>query len=311
MHNRTAIRFVLTMLCLLLLTPHAVGETREGVIWLEGMEETIEETLFESADGFSFWYASDMLKADFGSKDDAEGVIVSNPYSSDYMLLSVISEAEASQYADDLGEDIVEQSAASRVQTEVYCELEDGTYSFLTLITENGRYLRAAGTYSEEAAEGTARYFQLVLDSVAFTTPVSVCDAETSHTGDFLAGLSQAWDGLLGMASDAGQAVSDWADKSGVTEWMEGASRDISAWANTASKDISDWFQSSGITEWAEGASADLNAFIEENGPEVEAWLNQAGDDIRSAWDTLVNADQHTDAEVQNAYETVVEALEP
>lgn len=147
----------------------------------------------------------------------------------------------------------------------------------------------------------------------------SVCLAEASHTDDFLSGLSQAWDGFLGMASDAGQAVSDWANESGVTEWMEGASRDISAWAddsgltewaNTASKDISDWFQSTGITEWAEGAPADLKAFIEENGPEVEAWLNRAGEDVRNAWETLMNAEKHTDAEVADAYETVVDALD-
>lgn len=172
MHNKTAARLILAMLCLLFLLPNAVAETREGVIWLEGMEETIEETLFESPDGFSFWYASDIMEADFGSKDDVEGVIVSNPYSYDYMLLSVISEEEAAQYAVDLDENIAEQSAASRVQAEVYCELEDGTYSFLTLVAENGRYLRAVGSYSEEAAEGTAKYFQLVLDSVAFTTPM-------------------------------------------------------------------------------------------------------------------------------------------
>ena len=169
MHNRTIVRLLMAMLCLLLLPPHAVAETRTGVIWLEGIEQTIEETLFESTDGYSFWYASDMLEADYGSKDDVEGVIVSNPYSSDYMLLSVISEDDAAQYAADLDEDIVEQSAASRVQAEVYCELVDGTYSFLTLIAENGRYLRAVGSYSEEAAEGNAKYFQLVLDSVVFT----------------------------------------------------------------------------------------------------------------------------------------------
>ena len=163
-------RIILTMLCLLLLLPNAVAETREGVIYLEGMEETIEETLFESPDGFSFWYASDMLEADFGSKDNYEGVIVCNLYSCDYMLLSVISEEDAAQYTVDLDEDIVEQSAESRIQAEVYCGLEDGTYNFLTLIAENGRYLRAIGSYSEEAAEGTAKYFQLVLDSVAFTS---------------------------------------------------------------------------------------------------------------------------------------------
>ena len=111
-----------------------------------------------------------MLEADFGSKDDYEGVIVSNPYSDDFMILSLTPEEDAAQYMLDLDEDIVEQSAEPRIQAEVYCELEDGTYNFLTLIAENGRYLRAIGSYSEESAEGTAKYFQLVLDSVAFTS---------------------------------------------------------------------------------------------------------------------------------------------
>lgn len=172
MDQRITRLIIAAVLCALLLLPGAVAETREGVIWLEGMEETIEETLYESPDGFSFWYASDMLTADFGTVDGVEGVIVRNPHSDDYMILSMISEEEALEYARDPDGDLLEQSAAARVQADVYCELEDGTYSFLTLIAEDGQYLRAAGAYSEEAAEGNARYFQRVLDSVAFTLSV-------------------------------------------------------------------------------------------------------------------------------------------
>ena len=204
----------------------------------------------------------------------------------------------------------------------------DDAANFLEVFGENTDYvIDPEETLADNFADlmiygldGKAYKTQEIVQAIDARLKAGFAGAETSHTDEFLSGLSLAWNGFLGMASDAGKAVSDWADASGVTEWMEGASRDISSWANdsgltdwanTASKDISDWFQSSGITEWAEGASADLKAFIEENGPEVEAWLNQAGDDIRSAWNTLVNADQHTDAEVQAAYETVVEALEP
>lgn len=142
-------------------------------------------------------------------------------------------------------------------------------------------------------------------------------DSPSSHADDFFAGLSQAWGGLLGMASDAGQAVSEWADESGVTEWAEGAKNDITAWANEsgitewaedASKSVSDWFRDSGVTEWAEGTAADLQAFVEENGPAVEAWLAQAGEDVKQAWNTLVNAEEHTEEELQEAYETVVQS---
>lgn len=148
-----------------------------------------------------------------------------------------------------------------------------------------------------------------------------VCLAEsTSPADDFLAGLSQAWGGLMGMASEAGQAVSDWADENGITEWIEGASQDVSAWlrdsgltdwANSAVSDITAWANESGIVEWTESAAANLQAFVDENGPAVEAWLAQAGEEVRQAWNALIESDQHTKQELQKAYETVVGALEP
>ena len=156
------------LLCLLLALPAAGAETRKGVIALEGMEETIEETLFESPLGFSFWYANERLKAYQGEADNVEGVVVSALYSDDHMILSVITEEEAEGYAGEYGVDITEQPADSRVQTELYLKAEDGQYSFCTLIAENGRFIRAAGRYAVEAAEGNARFFQRVLDSVAF-----------------------------------------------------------------------------------------------------------------------------------------------
>ena len=53
--------------------------------------------------------------------------------------------------------------------------------------------------------------------------------------------------------------------------------------------------------EWAEGTAADLQAFIDENGPAVDAWLAQAGEEVKQAWNTLVNAEQHTAEEIQKA----------
>lgn len=154
------------MLCLILFQPFALTETRQGVIMLEGMEEPIEETLFESPLGFFFWYANDSLEASQGEADGIKGVVVSTLYSDDYMVLSMITEEEAEKYT----ESIAEQQASFRVQRDVYRELKAGRYSFLTLIAENGQYLRAAGAYSQEAAEGNAKYFQRVLDSVTFTS---------------------------------------------------------------------------------------------------------------------------------------------
>ena len=97
-----------------------------------------------------------------------DGVVVEALYSDDYMVLSVISEEDAEEYTEDLDEDIVSLSAEARVQLDVYHDLEDGRYYFLTLVAEKGQYLRAVGEYSEEAAEGNGKFLQRVLDSVAF-----------------------------------------------------------------------------------------------------------------------------------------------
>ncbi len=160
---------ILAALCLLLFLTSAPAETRQGVIALEGQEEIIEETLYHSPAGFSFWYASDQLEAYEGTVYTLEGSVVAVMYSDDYMVLSMIPEEDAEEYAEELEEGFIAQSADTRMQADVYRELEDGTYYFLTLIAENGQYLSAVGEYSQEAAEGNAKYFQRVLDSVTFT----------------------------------------------------------------------------------------------------------------------------------------------
>ena len=72
----------------------------------------------------------------------------------------------------------------------------------------------------------------LALLLVLCTALSPACLAESSHSDDFFAGLSPAWDGLLGLAKDAGQNVWEWANESGVTEWIEGARDDIIAWTD-------------------------------------------------------------------------------
>ena len=166
--KKNAATLFLSVLCLLLQMPAVPAETREGTIWLEGTEETIREMQFESPEGFSFWYANDALAAEFGTADDTDGAVVRNAYSDDYMVLSMISQEDAVRCAGDAGAGIAEQSASSRVQTDVYRELKDGRFRFLTLIAEGGRYLRASGAYSVEAADGIGKYFDRVLDSVSW-----------------------------------------------------------------------------------------------------------------------------------------------
>lgn len=180
MKKKTVTTFVLAALCLLLALSAAAAETREGVIWLEGMEEPVEETLFESPQGFAFWYVNDRLKAEHGEANSIEGAVVAALYADDYMVLSAITREEAEEYIEDLDGSIAEQSAAARVETELYHELADGQYYFCTLIAENGQYLRAVGQYSQEAAEGTAKFFRRVLDSVTFAQPDGEADRSAS-----------------------------------------------------------------------------------------------------------------------------------
>ena len=168
MKKKAAAGWILAVLCLVLMLSAAGAETREGVIMLEGMEEPIEETRFESRQGFSFWYANEALEAQEGERDNIEGVVVSALYSDDYMILSMIPQEDAEEYAEDLDGNFAERAAGSRVMMDVYRELEDGEYYFLTLIAENGRFFRAVGQYSQEAAEGNAKYFDRLLNSVAF-----------------------------------------------------------------------------------------------------------------------------------------------
>ena len=155
-------------LCLLLFLPAALAETREGVIELEGQKEAISETLYQSEQGFSFWYADERLNVYAGEADGIEGVVVESLYSDGYMVLSMIGKEDALEYTEDLGQDIIALSAVSHAQTDVYRLVEDGRIYFLTLVAENGQYLRAVGEYSEEAAEGYGKFFQRVLDSVFF-----------------------------------------------------------------------------------------------------------------------------------------------
>ena len=144
------------------------------------------------------------------------------------------------------------------------------------------------------------------------------CLAEASSTDRFLSNLSDTWDAFLDMAEDAGKGISKWAGESGVTEWAESRARDIAAWAKesgltdwaaNAHDAVTTWFDETGIAGWAEGTSREIQTFIEENRPAIEAWLAEAGQDVREAWATLVNADRHTDAEVGQAYATVTESL--
>jgi len=171
MKKLTAIGWLVVALCLALIAPCAAAQTRQGVIFLEGMEETIEETLYESPDGFCFWYPAERLEAGPGEIDGIAGIVVSNSLSDDGMVLSAISEDAAAEYAADGFETLAAQSARTQIQVELANALNGQEYTFRTLIAARGRYLLAVGHCAQEAAEGNAKLFQRVLDSVALISP--------------------------------------------------------------------------------------------------------------------------------------------
>jgi|GEM_PF-4320068 len=142
-----------------------------------------------------------------------------------------------------------------------------------------------------------------------------VCVAETagdsqSSADRFLSDLSDTWDSFLGMVGDAGKDVADWAEKT--TNDFDAWAREsgLTDWADEAVGKIDAWFDEAGITEWVSETSEEIQAYYEENRPAFDAWLAQAGQEVREAWDTLLNADEHTEEEVEEARETVTESLE-
>ena len=144
------------------------------------------------------------------------------------------------------------------------------------------------------------------------------CLAEASSGERFRANLSATWDSLLDMAGEAGENISDWAEDSGVTDWVEEKAGEISAWADDiglaewaqgALEDVSDWYEASGLREWTRETADQFQAFIDENRPAVEAWLAQAGEEVRAAWDTLTDSTGHSREEIRQARETVVQSL--
>ena len=155
--------------------------------------------------------------------------------------------------------------------------------------------------------------FLLMLLSFAFAE-----SEPQSSTDRFLSNLSDTWDSFLDMAGDAGNRVSGWMEESGVTDWVENKIGDISAWAKengltdwaeNALNDLATLVDESEITEWATEQAQEIRAYIDENRPAVEAWLEEAGKEVRNAWDILMDAGRYSAEEVRKAYETVAESL--
>lgn len=146
-----------------------------------------------------------------------------------------------------------------------------------------------------------------------------ICLAENSPADDFLENLSKTWDSFLVMTEDAGKGISEWAQDSGlndfanetiggITEWAKESG--LMDWAEEKSKEITAAMDEMGVSEWIRENSGTIRAYADEYSAVIEAWLGVAGEEVANAWNTLVNANQHSDAEVEQAYDVVADSLE-
>ncbi|MBO5534745.1 MAG: hypothetical protein J6B53_04975 [Clostridia bacterium] len=173
--KKTSLFPVLMLLCLLFLQS-AAAETRQGVIVLEGMEEPIEETRFESEQGFSFWVANDRFSVQEQTGPKA-GTVIRSLYLDDSMTLMPCTPEEAEKCLTESGMALSEP----RGQLELQSEYKNGAFHFITLVFDNGHFLTAEGTYSAESADGTSKYFKRILDSICFL-PSTVPDPSPVST---------------------------------------------------------------------------------------------------------------------------------
>ncbi len=164
---------VLIMLTLVIFGS-ALAQTRESTIMIEGMEEKIVETRYESANGFSLWYPADMFKVeDFYGNDKIlpadetiEGVEllivpVDIPVEESEGLIQeagggyMEGEAEIGEI-----EKYVLESGLEVSRVEVLCE---GVVNRFYLITGNDKVFCLTATFPLEAAEGFGVRFENII----------------------------------------------------------------------------------------------------------------------------------------------------
>lgn len=183
--KKAAACWLLAALCLMLMLP-AAAETRLGVIYLEGMEEPIEETLYESPLGFSFWYVQERLTVrETDEAADPEEwsrcVTVEDVYGLGYMRITALSAEKAGEYLDGRGEDPAEERKEILLYQEIW---DDASFHFAEIIIADGCYALADGAWPLETAEGNAKYFQRVLDSLFFPGPEDYIGRYTNGSYD-------------------------------------------------------------------------------------------------------------------------------
>jgi hypothetical protein len=168
--------YVFILAFILLAGSVACAQTRESVIILEGMEEKITETLYESPDGFRLWYPEDMFRIeDFYGNDrvlpadeTVEGVelIVVPVDIPTEEAGAMIAEATGGYMEGEaeIGE-IEEYSLASGLEVKSVQVLCEGMISRFYLITGNESVFCLTAMYPLEAAEGFGVRINAIVDT--------------------------------------------------------------------------------------------------------------------------------------------------
>ncbi len=168
-------RFSVILAMMLALSPmlgalsETAPQTKEGIIYLEGMPETVTLTLFESERGYSLWYDASMFAfapADEGNDIDAFKPV--SPDAVDGVSLSINYSAQLDYTLEDAGRDVQKslQENGYTVTTVDTNELFPAYQSFgfhsvkgntitetYVVAAEEGQYYITAA-YPLEAAEG-------------------------------------------------------------------------------------------------------------------------------------------------------------
>lgn len=164
-------RMLLLTLCLLLAAVPALAETREAVVTREGNEEIVQETLFESSYGFSFWYADEWLEAYEGEPympEEEDGVYVGAVDESGCLEFTVITGEEADEWI--LEHDDVDYSEGENGTDILYFQepWDDGLLNYEAVITYGTHAVFAFGWWPESMDAVIGESFRRAVLSLNF-----------------------------------------------------------------------------------------------------------------------------------------------
>ena len=176
---------VIWLSILLLLCLPAGALTRESTIMLEGMEQPVTETLYESGLGCSFWYDASLLTVEESMSEDGKSLIVFPTESDGAIYLEImLPEALDESFWAQAGDisDYQADTTDSGLNVSWLWKKASFNESFLegiyimTSPDDMGRCLIATTVYPMEVGEGFGKYFQKLLWSLNFDDgmPVTV-----------------------------------------------------------------------------------------------------------------------------------------